>query len=266
MMQITLHHPGKTRARIAFLSLLVFTILLSFGANFISGLRKHQESGLAPDPPTFLNARGPKTDDALSQRPLNKLSRIVAMADRAADETSAAAAALLTEIEPTSVPKDIDLGAATRDELDALRRGLKTAEVSAATLLPRYLALLKSEHDKVESYARSLDVEKDFRTRLLAAIDKRHMEIATLISQMLMARADFYRGYETYVALLVAEYGTYKVVNGQFIFPIQRTVDRYNIAAHAMAVAAKRVEEHEEEQKRLMQLQQQQWRQFVESR
>ena len=265
-MQKTLHHPGKTRIRIAFLSLLVFTILLSFGANFISGLRKHQENGPAPEPPTFLNARGPKTDDALDRRPLNKLSQIVAMADRAADETSAAAEALLTEIEPASVPKDIDLGAATRDELDALRRGLKTAEVNAATFLPRYLALLKSEHDKVESYARSLDVEKDFATRLLAAIDKRHMETATFISQMLKARAEFYRDYEIYVAFLVGEYGTYKVVNGQFIFPIQRTVDRYNIAAHAMAVAAKSVAERAKEKKRLMQLQQEQWRQFVESR
>jgi hypothetical protein len=266
MMQTTLHHPGKTRIRIAFLSLLVFTILLSFGANFISGLRKDQESGLASDPPTFPNARDPKTDDASSRRPLNKLSQIIAIASRAADETSAAAEALSSELEPTSVPKDINLGTASRDDLDALRSGLKTAEVNAATFLPRYLTLLKSERDKVESYARSLDVERDFMTRLLAAIDKRHLETATFISQMLMARADFYRDYETYVALLVGEYGTYKVVNGQFIFPIQRTVDRYNIAAHAMAVAANRLAEHEEEKKRLMQLQQEQWRQFVESR
>jgi len=58
---------------------------------------------------------------------------------------------------------------------------------------------------------------------------------------MLSARADYYRAYENYVALLVAEFGSYKVVNGQFIFPLQRTVDRYNVAAHAMAIAAKRV-------------------------
>jgi hypothetical protein len=37
------------------------------------------------------------------------------------------------------------LGTASRDDLDALRSGLKTAEVNAATFLPRYLALLKSE-------------------------------------------------------------------------------------------------------------------------
>jgi hypothetical protein len=134
MMQTSLHHPGKTRTRIAFLSLLVFTILFSFGANFISSLPKDQESRLAPDPRTFPNARAPETEDALSWRPLNKVSQIIAMAARAAAETSAAAEALSSELEPTSVPKQ---GTASRDELDALRSGLKTAEVNAATFLPR---------------------------------------------------------------------------------------------------------------------------------
>jgi hypothetical protein len=133
MMQTSLHHPGKTRTRIAFLSLLVFTILFSFGANFISSLPKDQESRLAPDPRTFPNARGPKTD-ALSWRPQNKVSQMIAMTARAAAETSAAAEALSSELEPTSVPKQ---GTASRDELDALRSGLKTAEVNAATFLPR---------------------------------------------------------------------------------------------------------------------------------
>jgi hypothetical protein len=40
-------------------------------------------------------------------------------------------------------------------------------------------------------------------------------------------------------------------------------VDRYNVAAQAMTVAAKRVAELEEERKRLLKSQQEGWEQFV---
>jgi hypothetical protein len=65
------------------------------------------------------------------------------------------------------------------------------------------------------------------------------------------------------VALLVGEFGAYKVVGGQFIFPLQRTVDRYNVAAQAMTAAAKHVAELDEERKRLLASQQVRWLQFV---
>jgi hypothetical protein len=79
----------------------------------------------------------------------------------------------------------------------------------------------------------------------------------------LPARADFYRAYGNYVAVLVGEFGIFKVVKGEFIFPFQRTVDRYNAAANAMTVAAKRVGDLEEERKSLLKSQQQAWEQFV---
>jgi hypothetical protein len=262
-MEATLRRTGKIRIVIAFFSLFVFTILLSFGAHFLSDLRKTQESSVAREhPATLQNAPGPQMNESAGTRPSNRHSQVMAAATKAADETAAAAEMLLHEIEPPSV-KDINLGAANRDDLEALRRDLETAAANTATVMPRYLALLKSERDKVENYVRSLNAEKDSVTRLLAAIDKRHAEITGLTSQLLMARADFYRTYETYVSLLAREFGGYKVANGQFIFPIQRTVDRYNIAAHAMAVAAKRVAELEQERRRLLRLQQDQWRLFI---
>jgi hypothetical protein len=52
-------------------------------------------------------------------------------------------------------------------------------------------------------------------------------------------------------------------VKGEFIFPFQPTVDRYNAAANAMTVAAKRVAELEEERKSQLRSQQQAWEQFV---
>ncbi|MEA2917396.1 MAG: hypothetical protein QOJ15_9477, partial [Bradyrhizobium sp.] len=143
------------------------------------------------------------------------------------------------------------------------RRDLKTAEANAATFMPRYIALFNAERDNVEKYALSLNVDKDTIRRFLDNIDKRHAQITAFTAKMLSARAEFYRAYENYVAVLAGEFGTYKVVNGQFIFPFQRTVNRYNDAAFAMTAATKRVAELEEERNGLQKSQQQRWEQFV---
>jgi hypothetical protein len=83
---------------------------------------------------------------------------------------------------------------------------------------------------------------------------------------VLAALADYYRAYDKYVAFLAGEFGSYKVVEGQFIFPIQRTVERYNVAANAMTAAAKRVADLEEERKKLKQPLQEEWAQFVNAK
>jgi len=67
---------------------------------------------------------------------------------------------LSNEIEPPAISKNINLGTASRSDLEALRRDLKTAAANATALMPRYAALLKTERDKVEKYALSLRVEK----------------------------------------------------------------------------------------------------------
>jgi hypothetical protein len=188
---------------------------------------------------------------------------MIAMATKATNETDAAIGKLSNEIESPAISSDNNLGAASRSDLEALRRDLKTAEANATAFMPRYIALLKTERDSVEKYALSLHLGKDTTGRLLDNIDKRHAEITAFASRMLLARADFYRAYENYVAVLVGEFGAYKVVNGQFIFPFQRTVDRYNAAASAMTVASTRVAELEQERERLLKSQQQAWEQFV---
>src|SRR3979411_3291004 len=129
--------------------------------------------------------------------------------------------------------------------------------------MPRYIALLKTERDSVEKYALSLHLGKDTTGRLLDNIDKRHAEITAFASRMLLARADFYSAYENYVAVLVGEFGAYKVVNGQFIFPSQHTVGRYNGPARAMTVLSTRVAELEEPRKALLKSPQEGWEKFV---
>jgi hypothetical protein len=185
------------------------------------------------------------------------------MATRAANETGAAVEKMSSEIEPPSISKGVNPGTASRSDLEAFRRDLKTAEDNATSFMPRYVAVLKTERDNVEKYALSLHLQKDTVTRFLDSLDKRHAEIEAFTSRMLAARADFYRAYGNYVAILVGEFGSYNVANGQFVFPFQRTVDRYNAAADAMSVAAKRVAELEEERKNLLKSQQEAWLQFV---
>src|SRR5260370_342220 len=185
------------------------------------------------------------------------------MATKAANDPDAAFEKLTSEIESPTIPRDINVGVASRRDLEVLRRNLKTAQANATVFMPRYAALLKTEHDNVEKYALSLRLEKDTVGRFLDGLDKRQAETTAFISKMLSVRADFYRAYEGYVAVLAAEFGTYKVVNGEFIFPLQRAVDRYNVAAHAMTVAATRVADLEEEGKNLQTSQQQRWTQFV---
>ena len=83
------------------------------------------------------------------------------------------------------------------------------------------------------------------------------------LSRILAARADYYRAYDNYVAVLVREFGAYKVVNGEFIFPFQPTVNRYNAAARAMSEGAKRITDLQEERKIQLQSQQERWLQLV---
>jgi hypothetical protein len=255
---------SKTRVVLAFLFLFVVMIV---GAYFAIDLGRLKENAAARERQAALEGiiDSMEVDAALKQHPSNRFLQLLAMANKTTNETSAAIEKLATDMEPPAISKTSNLGSASRSDLEALRRDLKTAEANATSFLPRYLAVLKTGRDKVEKYALSLNVGRDTVSKLMDDIDKRHAETAAFISRMLPARADYYRTYENYVAVLVAEFGTYKVVNGQFVFPFQRTVDRYNVAAQAMSASVKRIVELEEEKKRLKVSQQEHWRQFVES-
>jgi hypothetical protein len=265
LMQVPSGPNPKIRVRIAFFCLFVFIIVLSIGAYFVADLGKLQETMAARESQAVLQAIADpgQVDEALRQHPSNKFLQMIAMATGAANETSAAAEKLANEVEPPAIAKAVNLSAASRNELEALRRDLKAAEANAAALLPRTTALFKTERDDVEKYALSLHLEKDAIGRVLANLDKRQAEMAAFTSRMSAARADYYRAYERYVAVLVAEFGAYKVVNGQFIFPFQLTVNRYNAAVEAMTAAARRVAELDEERKGLLKSQQTEWVEFI---
>ena len=258
---------ARVRTAIAFMFLFVSLIACSVGAYFVLHLGKLQEGIVARESQRELQGiTDPKQiDEALKRRPSNRFLQLVAMATKAASDTRAATEKLPNEIEPPAL-SSINLGTADRNDLEALRTALKAAEANATTILPRYVGLFKTERDKIENYALSLHLEKDTVRSFMEAVDRRHAETLAYTAKMLSGRADYYRAYEQYVAVLAGEFGTYKVENGQFIFPFQRTVDRYNLAAKAMNTAAKRLAELDEEGKTLAQSQQEGWDKFVTSK
>jgi hypothetical protein len=253
---------AKARIAIAFVLLFVVAAALSAGVYYLGKL---QENIASQESRTALEAinDAASIDEALARYPSNRFLKLMAMAARAALETSAASEALSGEIEPPALSRGITLAAASRGDLEALRRDLKIAETNATTFMPRYLALLKAERDKLENYALSLGVEKNVAGGFMGEVDKRHTEIAAVISKMLAARAEYYRAYDKCVAALLAEFGIYKVTNGQFIFPIQYMADRYNVAANAMTSAAQRAAELEQERKTLAQPRLKEWEPLV---
>jgi len=260
-----LDRNATTRVRIAFLFLAAFIVAMSVGAYFIADLGKLQESIAVRESQTALQglADSNQIDQALRKHPANKILQIVAAAAKAAGETGVAADTLSAQVEPPSIAKSPDLRTANRIDLEALERDLKLAEANAIAFVPRYVALLKTERDVVENFARSQHMEKDTVAKFLERLDNRHGRMIALTSELTGARAEYYRAYATYVGTLAREFSAYKVVNGQFIFPFQRTVDRYNLAAHAMAAAVKRVAELEEERKIVASSQADVWEQFV---
>ena len=201
---------------------------------------------------------------ALKQNPSNRILKLVALANKDSIEIDAAARRLLNEAEPRDLSKPIDLTVSSRSDLEALGRDLKIAESNAATAKSRYIALIKAKRDKVETDARSLGMGNDTLADFMAMIDEQHAEMTALISKVLASRVEYYGPYEKCVALLIQDFGSYKVVNGQLIFLAQSTADSYNRAATAMATAARRFVELEGESTTLRQSQLNRWKNFVD--
>ena len=257
---------AKTRVWIAFLCLFVSIAVVAVGAYGLLNLDRLRESLAAREDQAVLRGvTDPlEIDEALKQHPANRLLQLAAMAAKAADETDAAIDKLSRDVEPPGIAKNINFAAAGRGDIEALRRDLKAAEANAAALPSRLPAVFKAERGAVEKYALTLRADKEPVKRMLDGIDQRHAEITDFVSGMTVARAAYYRAYETYVAVLAGEFGNYRVTDGQFIFPFQRTVDRYNAAAQAMTAAANRVAELQEHRKEVEKSRVARWRQFVD--
>lgn len=243
--------------------LLCIFVIACFGVvYFVGDLAKYQEVISARETQTALRGVNDpqQLDQALKQFPSNNILRLVALANRESIEIDTATQRLLSEAEPARLSKPIDLSASSRSDLDALRQDLKIAQSNVATFEPGYTALIKAQRDKVENDAHSLKVGNDTIAKFTAVIDEQNADMTALMSKLLAARAEYYGALEKCAALLVREFGIYKVENGQFVFPFQSTANGYNRAAAAMAAAAKRVAELEAERATLKQSRLERWK------
>ncbi len=249
------------------LSLLFIFVIACFGlVYFVGDLARYQEAISAKETEAALRGvnNPEQLDRALKQYPSNSILKLIALANKESIEIDAITQRLLNEVQPKGLSKPIDLGAFSRSELDALRRDLQTAQSHAATFEPGYIALIKAERDKIENDARSLKVGNDTLAKFMAMIDGQDTEMMGLTSKMFAARAQYYNAYEKCAALLVTEFGIYKVENGQFVFPFQSTADSYNRAAAATADGVKRIAELNGERATLRHSQFDRWKTFAE--
>ena len=259
----------KTNARVRAVALILFVyvVIVAVAAYKIGDLGRFQERPSFREDQAALQAiTDPKeVDEALKHNPSNKYLKLAALAASVVAETDTANAKLSNDIVPPAVAGDINLTAASRNDLEALSRDLKTAESNVMTALPRYVALLKAQREKMENGARWLHPEKDVLDRFLDGVDKWQAETADLASKTLAARGEYYRTYGKCVAVLLEEFDHYKVTNGQIIFAYQSAADRYNAAAGAVTPTVKRLTDLKEERKALMQSQLKRWLHIVDS-
>ena len=240
---------SSTRVRIAFLCLIVMSAAAAY---FMTDLSKFQERVSTRQSEASLQgiSSPSQLESALRQYPSNNVLQLMAKATKAASDTKGETDKLSAQIEPARLSNEPNFASVSRDELESFRRDLKVAEANAMAFLPRYAAIFKAERGQIESATVSFHVPKEIASQLLDGLAKRHAKTLNAISQILSARADYYRAYDKYIAFLSGEFGSFKVVAGQFIFPLQRTVERYNVAAQAMTSAGKRVAELESDMKK----------------
>jgi hypothetical protein len=213
----------------------------------------------------FRDVRDPdQFEQVLKQHPSSKTVKLITLARQNTVDLDAAARKLLAEAEPKSLPKLIDVAAAGREGLDALRQSLKVAQASAAAVPSRYAAQAATEHDKLANDARGLNVGDDTLSRFNALLDDQTSARVALVTGISAARADYFGGYERCVALLIAETGRYKVTNGQFVFPFQSTANSYNAASATMAAATQRLAAMEDDRVKLQQSQLNKWKALAE--
>lgn len=264
-MATTWDEKKKKPGRLPLILLGVFAVACLVALVFLGDLARYQGSAMVDESQAALRDVGnpEQLDQVLRRYPANRILKLVALAGEKSAEIDAAARKMIGEAEPAALARQVNLANASRADLEALHRDVKLAETNIAALATRMAALVKAKRSELESSARALGLDGATITKFMAAADEQHSEIAALASKMLAANADYYGGYEKCAALLVKEFGSYKVTGGRFVFRQQPTADGYNACSATMAAAAKRLSELEAERSALRRSQPGRWKKFV---
>lgn len=208
-----------------------------------------------------------RLDRALEKQPSNVFLQWTAEAIKASEEAAQRVKEVSESIEPSALAKEVDPATATRAELEAYHHGLKTAESNAKAAIPRIAAILKDERDRVERFGRSLGVSNEIAGKFLGGIDSRQAKHMALAERMMAARTELYRVYGNSFALMIEQFGNYRMdPNGQFIVPTHALTERFNEALKAVQVAVGKVSELERETEQLAKAQEETWNRLMSGR
>jgi len=164
---------------------------------------------------------------AASSDPAVLLAQLTEKAAQAAEVTDAMASKLWASIEPQTMQSKPDFATASRDDLEAYLRDLKTAEANAAAAGPQYVALLDAERGLIEEAARSSGLDDGSRSDLLAEVGERHDKSLDRVGRMLQARQELYRAMQAAQTMVIGEFGKYKVdADGHVRFSSKTVSDR----------------------------------------
>jgi hypothetical protein len=203
-------------------------------------------------------------DRIVKENPSNLVLLLMAEMRRASQETGRLIENLFDEIEPPALAKEMKFESANRAQLEAYHLDLKAAEANAKAAVPRYVALLESERQKVKLVVQSLNVDDRYVRAALGGTDTRLAQRIDITSKMLLANAELYRAIGDYVAILIEQFGQYKVsTKGHFIFSSESIADLHNDASRRINDAINRAAELDKERKQLTQSQQEEWERFA---
>ena len=171
------------RVRIAFLCLFA---VFAAGAWFVADLGRLQDSVSTQESRATLQGitDSGQIEEMFRKYPSSKFLQMAAMATRAADETTAAAEKLSNEVGPPSVSKDVNFAAASRADLEALRRDLKTAQANAEAFMPRFSRAAEDRARQCEEIRALAPVNDETIAGLLENIDKRHADMTAVTSKI----------------------------------------------------------------------------------
>lgn len=255
----------KASGRLPLILLGGFAVACLVALLFLGDLARYQETATVAESQTALRDVGDPAElgRTLRRYPANRILRLIAQASDKSTELETAAHKMLDEAVPDALAKPANLAGSSLGDLGLLRRDIKAAESNIAALAARMEVLVRAKREELLSSARLLGVDSPTLARFMAAVDEQHADLTAHVSKGLAARAMYYGGYEKCIALLIREFGSYRVTNGQFIFRLQPTADSYNAASVAMGAAAKGMSERDDDGARLRQLQLDRWKKFV---
>jgi hypothetical protein len=194
---------------------------------------------------------------AAQANPSNHFVALMAETWRSAQEAENSVTEFSASIEPAGLAADLNPATASRDQLQAYARDLKTAEARATAGLSVYVDLMKKERERVERFGQLNGIGPDTLQDTLEGIDQRHARIQALASKMLDARASLYRALADRYAILIDQYGKFQVQpNGQLVFADRAALARFNATVDPINNASKRVADLVEQGKQLQSFQQ----------